>query len=279
MAEIITPKARYVPPHLRERQPSSPSTSSAGPSNYASSSQSPYSPRNYTSSFNRTQRPTHDSSSSPSVRRPLILNPARPCGQPAFPSPETTSSPLTAPLVIQDTTIAPSVAVSSEKYRAPGKRYTGQSSPPLSDIFAPSRPKSVAPNGVYGDRFCDLHIYGDSFVGPFSLLRPNSVYIRKFKGASAKGLNNLKSFKRVALELVPDLARAMAEGPRSDTKLDRRNAMLMFGNVSWQKRIRESHSRQGRLADQLPISTPEPATYRRIIQLHKRIASDCRCSH
>lgn len=227
MADIITPKTRaYIPPHLRDRPSPSPSPSS--PSNHASTSYSAQSPRGYSSSPSRFQRSgTADSDSQAHVRRPLALTPAR--------------TPVTAGNTLGSSSKAYSLApavppISTEKYRAPGMRSIARSSPPPSDIFAPARPKSVTPHGVYGDRFCDFHIYGDSFVGPFSLLRPNSVYIRKFKGASAKGLNNAKSFKRVALELVPELNGAMAEGPRSDTKLEQRNSMLMFGNVSHKKR-------------------------------------------
>jgi hypothetical protein len=234
MADTVTPKTRYVPPQLRDRRSHSPSAATAGPSNYASSSNSAYSSRSYPFPSTRSTGQNYDASPSTFTRRPLILTSARSSVQPAASSADTSSPALVVPLAAKPSSTTTQAAASSEKYRAPGKRYTGQNSPPASDIFAPARPKSVAPNGIYGDRFCDFHIYGDSFVGPFSLLRPNSVYIRKFKGASAKGLNNLKSFKRVALELVPELAGAMVEGPRSDAKIDRRNAMFMFGNVSWQ---------------------------------------------
>ena len=71
-----------------------------------------------------------------------------------------------------------------------------------------------------------LHVFGDSFVGPFTLYQPSEVGVTKYKGASAQGLGNPSS----ALQVGRDLARRLrdymtAPGNRSKA------ALLMFGSV------------------------------------------------
>lgn len=81
-----------------------------------------------------------------------------------------------------------------------------------------------------------LHVFGDSFVGPFKLMDGDSVQIKTFKGASAKGLNNPKSIKQVSKELLPILNSLMVPPPYAyqSSSNAKRSAMLVFGNVDLQ---------------------------------------------
>ncbi|RXK42357.1 hypothetical protein M231_00347 [Tremella mesenterica] len=75
-----------------------------------------------------------------------------------------------------------------------------------------------------------LIIFGESFVGPFTLFRDRDRIIKKFKGASAKGLNNPKSTLKVADELLSSLFIHFS----SDLLSEPRYALLIFGNVDLQ---------------------------------------------
>jgi len=71
-----------------------------------------------------------------------------------------------------------------------------------------------------------LHVFGDSFVGPFTLYQPAEVRVTKYKGASAQGLGNPHS----ALQVGPDVAHRLREyitAPGNRSK----SALLMFGSV------------------------------------------------
>lgn len=41
-----------------------------------------------------------------------------------------------------------------------------------------------------------IHIFGDSFIGPFNLIDDNNIKIHKFKGATMKGLLNKNNENR-----------------------------------------------------------------------------------
>ncbi|BEI92892.1 uncharacterized protein CcaverHIS019_0505200 [Cutaneotrichosporon cavernicola] len=79
-----------------------------------------------------------------------------------------------------------------------------------------------------------LHVFGDSFAGPFKLLDSGSARVRSFKGASAKGLNNPKSIKQVSNDLVPLLNQLLAPPPYAYLPPAGRYALLLFGNVDLQ---------------------------------------------
>ncbi|OXG78719.1 hypothetical protein C349_04721 [Cryptococcus neoformans var. grubii Br795] len=81
-----------------------------------------------------------------------------------------------------------------------------------------------------------LHVFGDSFVGPFKLMDGDSVQIKTFKGASVKGLNNPKSIKQVSKELLPILNGLMVPPPYAyqSSSSAKRSVMLVFGNVDLQ---------------------------------------------
>ncbi|ORX38244.1 hypothetical protein BD324DRAFT_679998 [Kockovaella imperatae] len=79
-----------------------------------------------------------------------------------------------------------------------------------------------------------LHVFGDSFVGPFKLLSDDGVKFQTFKGSSAKGLNNPKSLKQVSKELVPILNNLLAPPPFAYFPSSGRWALLIFGNVDLQ---------------------------------------------
>ncbi|KZT54071.1 hypothetical protein CALCODRAFT_519630 [Calocera cornea HHB12733] len=64
-----------------------------------------------------------------------------------------------------------------------------------------------------------LTIYGDSFVGPFTLLK-SKVNVCKYKGATAKGLNNEDSKSQTGTAMLEHLARTRPE-----------TVLLIFGHV------------------------------------------------
>ncbi|CAK9781371.1 hypothetical protein CC85DRAFT_240897 [Cutaneotrichosporon oleaginosum] len=79
-----------------------------------------------------------------------------------------------------------------------------------------------------------LHVFGDSFAGPFKLLDSGSARVRSFKGASAKGLNNPRSIKQVSNDLLPLLNQFLAPPPYAFIPAAGRYALLLFGNVDLQ---------------------------------------------
>lgn len=71
-----------------------------------------------------------------------------------------------------------------------------------------------------------LHVFGDSFVGPFTLYRPAEVRVTKYKGASAQGLGSPHSALQVGTE-VAHRVREYITAPGNRSKA----ALLMFGSV------------------------------------------------
>ncbi|BEJ15949.1 hypothetical protein CspHIS471_0505540 [Cutaneotrichosporon sp. HIS471] len=101
---------------------------------------------------------------------------------------------------------------------------------PRPDINRADRADSLNPRGPAPT----LHVFGDSFAGPFKLLDSGSARVRSFKGASAKGLNNPKSIKQVSNDLVPLLNQLLAPPPYAYIPPAGRYALLLFGNVDLQ---------------------------------------------
>ncbi|WVO14429.1 hypothetical protein L204_102062 [Cryptococcus depauperatus] len=79
-----------------------------------------------------------------------------------------------------------------------------------------------------------LHVFGDSFVGPMKLMDGDSVQVKTFKGASAKGLNNPKSIKQVSKELLSILNSLMVPPSYAYQPRQGRSVLLVFGNVDLQ---------------------------------------------
>ncbi|WVQ72699.1 hypothetical protein IAR50_002259 [Cryptococcus sp. DSM 104548] len=97
---------------------------------------------------------------------------------------------------------------------------------------SPSRPRN--PKLYTQNSPAQLHVFGDSFVGPMKLVNSDYVQIKTFKGASAKGLNNPKSIKQVSKELLPILNSLLVPPPYAYQSGRGRSAMLVFGNVDLQ---------------------------------------------
>ncbi|ODN92106.1 hypothetical protein L198_05778 [Cryptococcus wingfieldii CBS 7118] len=97
---------------------------------------------------------------------------------------------------------------------------------------SPSRPRN--PKLYTQNSPAQLHVFGDSFVGPMKLVNADYVQIKTFKGASAKGLNNPKSIKQVSTELLPILNSLLVPPPYAYQSNRGRSAMLVFGNVDLQ---------------------------------------------
>ncbi|TYJ57269.1 hypothetical protein B9479_002002 [Cryptococcus floricola] len=97
---------------------------------------------------------------------------------------------------------------------------------------SPSRPRN--PKLYTQNSPAQLHVFGDSFVGPMKLVNGDYVQIKTFKGASAKGLNNPKSIKQVSTELLPILNSLLVPPPYAYQSNRGRSAMLVFGNVDLQ---------------------------------------------
>jgi hypothetical protein len=144
-----TTASRYIPPHLRNRQLSSPSdspSSSAGPSRLPSP----------------TRHQTHRPSNSQSA-------PTR--------SQSRTPWSATSALIDQEhqgISSHPSSRTHSTEGRGRQQPYTSQS--------APNRPSGSTAPAVAPT----LHVFGDSFVGPLKLLEEDCARITTFKGSSAK---------------------------------------------------------------------------------------------
>ncbi|KAL7418759.1 hypothetical protein Q5752_006442 [Cryptotrichosporon argae] len=119
-------------------------------------------------------------------------------------------------------------------------RSERQSSPALARALAPATENDpipgqpVSPARAPRASAPSLYVYGDSFVGPFKLLRDDCARVQTFKGASAKGLDNPKSIKQVSSELVPALNALLAPPPYVYIPSAGRSALLVFGNVDLQ---------------------------------------------
>lgn len=84
--------------------------------------------------------------------------------------------------------------------------------PPRWQGERPSRPSSshrdVAPRGLL------LQAHGDSFVGPLTQLTDKLVDVHRYSGATAKGLGNENSYKRVGPRLIACLDKTRPEKVR-----------------------------------------------------------------
>ncbi|KAK6910925.1 hypothetical protein I204_03037 [Kwoniella mangroviensis CBS 8886] len=196
-------KGVYVPPHLRNR--SNPSPSSTSPLSRNSNNPPatpPSSSRPYSSAPNRssdhTSRSPWSHTSSPSSSHP---------GRNPY---NNTASPN-------------------------AKGYNGNSGN-YGNAFTSgqSQSSSLSSNGSGYSSSPSLYVYGDSFVGPFKLLREDSVRVQTFKGSSAKGLNNPNSIKQVSKELLPIINGLLAPPPYAYMPSQGRWVMLIFGNVDLQ---------------------------------------------
>ncbi|GAA5969146.1 hypothetical protein JCM11641_007485 [Rhodosporidiobolus odoratus] len=146
---------------------------------------------------------------------PLRNNPSRP-SSPSLLLARRPPSPARPPLS----------SPSPDLYRTPFRRssISGQSptsySPPR-PVRPPSPvdPRRLSSSGPGSSAPDALHVYGDSFCSVFTLLGRKTV-VNKYKGASARGLNNPTS----TLGVGPDLLqRLQTAGPS--------HALLMFGAV------------------------------------------------
>ncbi|WWD02125.1 hypothetical protein V865_000163 [Kwoniella europaea PYCC6329] len=196
-------KGVYVPPHLRNRSnPSSSSTSSPSRSTNNPPDTPPSSSRPYSSAPNRpsdyTSRSPWSHASSPSTSHP---------GRDHY---NNIASPN-------------------------AKRYNGNNGN-YGNAFTSgqSQSSSSSSNGIGYSSSPSLYVYGDSFVGPFKLLREDSVRVQTFKGSSAKGLNNPNSIKQVSKELLPIINGLLAPPPYAYMPSQGRWVMLIFGNVDLQ---------------------------------------------
>ncbi|WVQ68515.1 uncharacterized protein L199_006723 [Kwoniella botswanensis] len=196
-------KRVYVPPHLRNRSnPSSSSTSSPSRSSNNQPATPPSSSRPYSSAPNRSSdyasRSPWSHTSSPSSSHP---------GRNHY---NNIASPN-------------------------AKGYNGNNSH-YGNTFTSgqSQSSSSSSNGIGYSSSPSLYVYGDSFVGPFKLLRDDSVRVQTFKGSSAKGLNNPNSIKQVSKELLPIINGLLAPPPYAYMPSQGRWVMLIFGNVDLQ---------------------------------------------
>ncbi|WWC63593.1 uncharacterized protein I303_106198 [Kwoniella dejecticola CBS 10117] len=193
-------KGVYIPPHLRNRPSSSPSPSSSR------RSQPPATPpsgqRSYASAPDRNHRSPWAPSSSSSSSHP---------GRSFFMG-ANNNNLNPSPSGRND-----SPSISSPGRNADNRNRNGPS--------ASSSGYSSSPS---------LYVYGDSFVGPFKLLREDSVRVQTFKGSSAKGLNNPKSIKQVSRDLLPLMNGLLAPPPYAYMPSAGRWVMLIFGNVDLQ---------------------------------------------
>jgi len=64
------------------------------------------------------------------------------------------------------------------------------------------------------------YIFGDSFVGPFTLIKNNEVYVHKFKGATAKGLTKPSNENK---KFIEDILLKRSDPPKC--------IVFNFGNV------------------------------------------------
>lgn len=126
---------------------------------------------------------------------------------------------------------------SQSKQNSPSTLYYNRPSAlrrPSKDVQSPSwggfsRNGSISGTPVsarFGSTpFCPVKLsaYGDSFVGTLTLLKKSAVRTIKFKGASAKGLNNPNSTLKAQSSLLNKLDRFMDE-----------NVLLVFGTVDLQ---------------------------------------------
>ncbi|KZT51072.1 hypothetical protein CALCODRAFT_512920 [Calocera cornea HHB12733] len=149
--------------------------------------------------------PAHASSSSPNVPQPKVYRPPHRSSLPP-PTPASATTPTASTSTPTPTTANPS--------NPPSQR-------PLSTT-RPQAPKLQMPHFPGRKRASVLTAYGDSFVGPLELLGDKAV-VKKYSGASAKGLNNPKSVSQTGQELLFHLDRFRPP-----------NVLLIFGHVDLQ---------------------------------------------
>ncbi|WVW85350.1 hypothetical protein I302_107388 [Kwoniella bestiolae CBS 10118] len=194
-------KGVYVPPHLRNRSNPSPSSASSSSRN---SSNPPATPPSSSRPYSAPNRSNYNSRSPWSHSSSL---PSSHSGRNHF-------TGITSPS---------SKGFNNSSYgNALTSGHSHTSSPSSSN---PSNGYSSGPS---------LYVYGDSFVGPFKLLREDSVRVQTFKGSSAKGLNNPNSIKQVSKDLLPIINGLLAPPPYAYMPSGGRWVMLIFGNVDLQ---------------------------------------------
>ncbi|WWC71296.1 uncharacterized protein I206_105250 [Kwoniella pini CBS 10737] len=187
-------KGVYIPPHLRNRPNPSPSSSRTN----ELPATPPSAQKGYTPAPNRSQRSPWASS-------------------PSGPSSHTARNNL----------------FNNNNLNSPSSRNDNGSPFNSGRITDRSRSNPSASSSGYSSS-PSLYVYGDSFVGPFKLLREDSVRIQTFKGSSAKGLNNPNSIKQVSRDLLPIINGLLAPPPYAYMPSAGRWVMLIFGNVDLQ---------------------------------------------
>ncbi|WWC90426.1 uncharacterized protein L201_005361 [Kwoniella dendrophila CBS 6074] len=201
---MASTKSVYVPPHLRNRPSPTPSSSSPSSSRTTDPpSTPPSSSRTYQSAPTRSQSRT-----------------------PWNASPSSSSHPSKS--------FFNNVNSPSQNSYGYGNAFTSGND---------SRNRSTPSSSINGrdngningySSSPSLYVYGDSFVGPFKLLREDSVRVQTFKGSSAKGLNNPNSIKQVSKDLLPIINGLLAPPPYAYMPSAGRWVMLIFGNVDLQ---------------------------------------------
>ncbi|WVF67633.1 hypothetical protein IAT40_002391 [Kwoniella sp. CBS 6097] len=229
MTNSTPTKSVYVPPHLRNRPASTPSSSAlaSGPSSSQAPATPPSGSRAYSSAPNRSSSRTPWSSSS-SAPHPSSYqtNGGGPSSGSNY-TPTRNGNGISHPGRSHFESIG-SPNSSRRSYGLTGGREGNSDS----NRSRSSHSFGGGPNGYSTSPH--LYVYGDSFVGPFKLLTEDCIKVQTFKGSSAKGLNNPNSIKQVSRDLVPILNHLLAPPPHAYMPSSGRWALLIFGNVDLQ---------------------------------------------